>query len=258
MKRVVLITTILLAAMLRAYGTEPEMANPEQALSTANMSAIDLETRGDILRAERDYPQAIHFYQEALKRNPKNSTLYNKIGMTEMKRGNIETADLNFQQAVKLNGKNADALNNLGVVAFSQKNFNKSVKFYKKALAVDETNATYHSNLGTAWFTQNKLERAMAEYARAMELDPEVFLRSNQGGSIARVASAEDRAKYEYMLAKLYAQHGDWERCFQWLAKAKEDNYRGIKDVYKDAEFAKMRQDPRLAQIVPPPAAAGY
>ena len=258
MKKVMLITAVLIITMLRAYGVDGTTADPAQVVSMANMTAAQLETQADTLRAQRDFAEAIRYYQAAVKKDPKNSTLYNKIGVTELKRGNNTAADVSFQKAVKLNGKNADALNNIGVVAFFNKNFGKSVKFYKKALAVEESNATYHSNLGTAWFSQHKLERAMAEYARAMELDPEVFLRSNQGGSIARVSSVDDRAKYEYMLAKLYAQRGDWERCFQWLAKAKEDGYRNLKDVYKDAEFAKMRQDPRLAQIVPPPAAAGF
>ncbi|MGZ4788050.1 MAG: tetratricopeptide repeat protein [Terriglobales bacterium] len=257
MKKLVLIMMVLALASLRGFGAETAVPDP-QASSLASMSAPDLELQGDALRAQRDFPEAIRYYQAALKKDPKNSQLVNKIGITELKRGNEAAAESNFTKAVKLNGKNADALNNIGVVAFFKKNFGKSVKYYKKALAIDETNATYHSNLGTAWFSQKKLDRAMAEYSRAMELDPEVFLRSNQGGSIARVSTTDDRAQYEFMLAKLYAQRGDWERCFQWLAKAKEDGYKNIKDVYKDAEFAKLRQDPRLAQIVPPPAVAGY
>jgi len=257
MKKLVLMTVILmLASSLRGFGAEAAVPDPQSSMS--QMSAEELDKQGDALRAQRDFPEAIRYYQAALKKDPKNSNLCNKIGVTELKRGNQAAALPNFEKAIKINNKNADALNNIGVIAFFGKNYGKAVKFYKKALAVDETNATYHSNLGTAWFTWNKLDRAMAEYTRAVELDPEVFLRSNQGGSIARVSTTEDRAKYEFMLSKLYAQRADWERCFQWLAKAKEDGYPKMGDVYKDADFAKVRQDPRLAQIVPPPAAAGF
>ena len=45
------------------------------------------------------------------------------------------------------------------------------------------------------------------------------------------------------------------EGCLQCLRKAKEDGYRDLANVYKDEEFSKMRQDPTLHEVVPPPAA---
>jgi tetratricopeptide (TPR) repeat protein len=257
MKNLVLIMAVLILASAWSWADEAGGADP-QAISLSSMSAAELMKQGDTIRTTRDYAEAMRYYQAAAKKDPNNSNLYNKMGMTEWKRDNKAAAAANFDIAVKLNGKNADALNNIGALAYTQKNYGRAVKFYKKALALDETNASYHSNLGTVWFDQKKYERAMAEYARAIELDPEVFLKSNTPGSVARVLNTADRANYEFMLAKAYASRGDSERCFQWLQKAKEDGYSNLKNVYKDAEFAKLRQDPRLAQIVPPPAVAGY
>jgi tetratricopeptide (TPR) repeat protein len=253
-----LIVAVLFVGMLRVYGADAVPAVPDQTVSLESMSAAELESRGDILRSQRDFTEAIRYYQAALKKTPSNSVLVNKIGMTEMKRGNNLAAESAFQKAVKLDSRNADALNNIGAVAFMDKNYGRATKYYKKALAINETNATYHSNLGNAWFAQKKTDRAMAEYTRALELDPEVFLKTNPAGSIARVLTTEDRAEYEFMIAKLYAQRGDAEGCLHWLAKAKEDGSDKLKSVYKDADFAKVRQDPRIADIVPPPTAAGY
>jgi len=247
-----------MVAMLRALGADATPPSGEPMASMANMNAAQLESQADALRRQKDYAEAIRYYKAAMLKEPKNSMLQNKAGVAELLRGNNAGAEVYFQKAVKLDSKNADALNNIAVSAYFRKNYSRAVKFYKKALAVDETNATYHSNLGTAWFSWNKLDHAVVEYTRAMELDPEVLVRSTHGGVIAQVSSVEDRARYAFVLAKLYAQHGDWERCFRCLQKAKEDGYKNMKDVYKDAEFAKLRQDPRLAQIVPPPAAAGY
>jgi len=257
MRKLVLIVMIFALASLRGFGAETALPDP-QGSSLSTMTAVELEKQGDALRANRDFVEAIRYYEAAAKKDPRNSMLYNKMGMLEWRRDNKAGAEFDFQKAVKINSKNADALNNIGALAYTTKNYGKAVKYYKKALALDETNATYHSNLGTAWFDQKKIDRAMAEYARAIELDPEVFLKSNQPGSIARVLTSEDRAKYEFMLSKVYAQRGDMERCLLWLTKAKEDGYTKIAEVYKDADFAKVRQDPRLALIVPPPAAAGY
>jgi len=257
MKKLVVMMAILMAASAWTWADEAAGAD-SQSTSMSAMSATELTQQGDVLRAKHDYAEAMRYYQAALKKDATNSNLYNKMGMTEWRRENLTAAAKNFDMSVKLNSKNADALNNIGALAYTTKNYGKAVKFYKKALALDESNASYHCNLGTVWFDQKKYDRAMAEYSRAIELDPEVFLKSNQPGSVARVLNSEDRGAFEYTLAKAYAGRGDWDRAFHYLAKAKEDGYKNLKDVYKDAEFAKLRQDPRLAQIVPPPAAAGF
>ena len=70
----------------------------------------------------------------------------------------------------------------------------------------------------------------------------------------AQITVSEERAKHDYMMAKIYAKLGNTDSCFACLRKAKENGYRNLDNVYKDEEFAALRQDARLAQIVPPPA----
>jgi hypothetical protein len=52
------------------------------------------------------------------------------------------------------------------------------------------------------------------------------------------------------MLVKIYAKRGDVETCLQCLRKAKEDGYRDLANVYKDEEFSRMRENPRLHEVV--------
>lgn len=258
MRKTMMIAAVLIAGMLLWTGVAlAEDAPTAQTVSLSSMTPPQLEAQGDQLRKERNYVEAIRYYNAALKKDPKNTMLWNKVGVLQLRTSHYREAEGAFLKALKYDGKNSHALNNLGVIAYSQKNYGKAAKFYKKALAIQEANATYHCNLGTAWFMQDKLDRAMAEYARAVELDPEVFLKTSQAGSVARIATAEDKAKYEFMLARLFAQRGDLDNCLHWLQLAKEDGY-NVKDVYKEKDFANVRQDPRLTQIVPPPASTGY
>jgi hypothetical protein len=69
----------------------------------------------------------------------------------------------------------------------------------------------------------------------------------------AQITSTEDRARYDYMMAKIYARLGNTEECLRCLKKAKEGGYRNLANVYKDEEFTNLRQDQRLAEIAPPP-----
>jgi len=221
---------------------------------TPSMTAAELESKGDVLRAEKDYEGAIQFFQAALRRDRKNAVLYNKLGLAELQTGDRRSARSYFEKATKLNPKYAEAINNVGAADYLQKNYGRAARYFKKALALQESNASYHANLGAAWFAQNKLDQAIAEYTRAVELDPDVFRNQAMAGISAQIASPEERAKYQYMLAKIYAQRGDVDRCLECLKKAKEEGYRNLGNVYKDKEFATLWQDVRLGAIIPAPA----
>jgi len=247
--------SIVMAAMLVALPNysvaEPD---PDQGKAIGSMTVAELGKAGDEARAQKDYRQAIVYFQAALRKDPKNAALYNKLGLAALKNGEMSSARANFQKSARLNPKYAEALNNIGAVDFTQKNLGSAVKYFKKAVALEETRATFHVNLGAAWFGQNKVDRAISEYTRALELDPEVLDASSRTGVVAQVTTPEERARYSYMLAKIYARRGNVEDCLRCLRKAKEEGYRDLANVYKDEEFASLRHDNRLSEVVPPPA----
>ncbi len=244
---------LAVAAVLLPYCTATTADSDQQAtVAMSTMTVAELETKGDILRVRKDYAGAIQHYRAALKKDRNNAQLYNKIGIAELQRGEYSAAASDFEKAIKRNRNYAEAYNNVGSVAYVQKNYGKAIRYFKKALALTETNASFHNNLGAAWFAQNQIDRAIVEYSRALELDPEILLRSEQGGVSAQIRP-EERARYMYLLAKLYAKRGDADRVLECLKKAQEEGYPKLGDVYKDQEFATMWQDARLNQLVPPP-----
>jgi len=220
-----------------------------------SMTVAELEKAGDDARAQKDYEHAIQYFQEALRKDKKNAGLYNKLGMAELKSGDLRTARANFERAAKVNPKFAEALNNVGAVFFMQKNFGSAAKYFKKAVALDETRATFHVNLGAAWFSQKKVDRAITEYSRALELDPEALERSARTGVTAQITTPEERAKFYYMLAKVQAKLGNTDNCLLCLKRAKESGYHDLANVYKDEEFSRLWNDQRLHEMVPPPVA---
>lgn len=248
--------TILLLAMLATLGTfSPAMAAPEQSGVNMNaMTVAELEKAGDSARAQKDYDLAVQYFGTALRKDRKNAVIYNKLGLAQLKKDDLKSARLSFEKASKYNSKYAEAINNIGAVEYMKKNYGGAAKYFKKAVALDEGHATYHVNLGAAWFSQKKMDRAMAEYIRAMELDPDAFRQESKIGIAAQISTPEERAQYAYTLAKAYAKRGDVEGCLQCLKKAKEEGYRSMANVYKDDEFSRMRDNPRLQEVVPPPA----
>ena len=77
-----------------------------------------------------------------------------------------------------------------------------------------------------------------------------MFGRTSRNGVQAQLPSPEDRARYDYTVAKLYAKMGLPEQSLEYLRKAKEDGYRDLKNVYKDVEFAELRKNPRFTELM--------
>jgi tetratricopeptide (TPR) repeat protein len=232
--------------------SQPSTSEPAPVGIAPGMTVAELEAKGDALRKQKAYAEALAHYRAALAKDKMNSVLFNKAGIAELQLGQLATAQKDFERAAKRNRNYAEAYNNLGVIAYMRKDYKKAIKQYQRALALRDNSAPFHSNLGATYFAQKKMENAMVEYRRALELDPDILLRSSAGGVAAQIASPEDRAHYWYVLAKMYAQRDDCDRCVHCLRKAQEEGYRKLQDVNKEPAFAAVRQDPRVVELLTP------
>lgn len=226
----------------------PPLRRAEPPKAEAN--AEDLEKRGDELRSTKYYLDAIDFYNAALQKKPNDAVLLNKLGITELQLQHYKDAKKNFEHSIKSNRQYADAYNNLGVIYYISKKYGKAIKEYSHAIDLNNQAASYFSNLGAAYFSKKEFEHAVRAYSQAIQLDPEVFERVSHSGVSAQMSKPEDRAHYDYVLAKLYAKMGVTERSLQYLRRALEEGYKGIQNVYKDAEFAELRKDPRFTALM--------
>jgi tetratricopeptide (TPR) repeat protein len=213
-------------------------------------AVAELESRGDTLRAEKSYLDALDYYRAALAKEPKSARLYNKIGINELQMARFGDARKDFERAIKCDRLFADAHNNLGVIFYLQKKYGPSIKRYEDAIKLRDDSGSFYSNLGAAYFSKKDYVKASLAYNRALQLDPDIFERSSHTGVLAQMSSPGDRARFYYVLAKLYAKSGVTDRSLQYLRRALEEGYKGIDDVYKDSEFAGLRKDPRFTELM--------
>ncbi|HTS36498.1 MAG TPA: tetratricopeptide repeat protein [Candidatus Solibacter sp.] len=213
-------------------------------------SVFDLEERADQLRTVKLYLDALDYYRAALAKEHNSARLLNKVGITQLMMQRYREAKKSFEQSLKINRQFADAYNNLGVVLYEEKKYGSAVKEYRRAIAIDDQSASFYNNLGAALFSKKEFEAAAIAYQRAMQIDPDVFVRTSRGGVQAQLPSPEDRAHYDYTVAKLYAKMGFSDRSLEYLRKAMEENYKDFKNVYKDIEFAELRKDKRFVELV--------
>ena len=179
-----------------------------------------------------------------------SAALHNKIGISYLGLLRHDEARKEFKRSIKIDRNYAEPYNNLGVIDYVHHNYGSAVKQYHKAIRLRETSASFHSNLGTALFAEKEYDEAMSEYARALQLDPDIFERRSRGGVSLHMVNPDEIGRYDYVIAKMYATAGNPERCLLYLRKALEEGYRGIKDVYKEREFERIRKDPRFVALM--------
>lgn len=232
-------------------GRQPDVTPP-----SPNSSASELELRGDSLRAQKDYLDAIDFYKAAEQKND-TAILHNKIGVSWLQLSKYVAARKEFEHAVRQDKSYAEGHNNLAVVYYVNKQYGAAVKEYLRAIHINPDSASFHSNLGSAYFSRKDFSKANREYSRAMELDPSIFDPTPSGGVSVKLATQGDRAYFFYMIAKTYGSRNDAEHCRLYLSKANEVGYPHVKDALKDEEFAGLRKNPAFIEFVrslkPPP-----
>ncbi len=263
---IILLTLACIVSFAQAPVAKTSFLPDQVQLSPPRMGVIEppsldeapqvLERKGDDLRATKDYLDALDYYKAALAKKPNDADLYNKLGISELLMQRWQEAKKSFEHAIKADHKHADAYNNLGVIYYISKKYGKAIDRYNKAIELREDTASYYSNLGAALFSKKEFDKSMMAYARALQLDPDVFQRTSRAGVSAQMSKPEDRAHYDYVVAKLYAKMGIADRSLEYLRKALEEGYKSINNVYKDEEFAAIRKDPRFTELMAtrPPA----
>lgn len=215
-------------------------------------TASDLESRADELHVQKLYFDAIDYYRAALGKitGGGQAKIYNKICRTQLVMTRWRDGQKSCQQAIKADRNMPDPYNNLGVAYYEEKRYGAAIKQYHKAIELDDSSASFYSNLGAALFAKKDFDKSALAYQRALELDPDVFERSSRQGVQAQVPRPEDRALYDYTVAKLYAKMGFSDRSLEYLRKAMEEGYKNFKNVYKDEEFAELRKDKRFTELM--------
>jgi tetratricopeptide (TPR) repeat protein len=226
----------------------PRSSSPTpQPAPTASLTP---EMRGDIFMARKMFREAIDVYQAPSTRNP---VLWNKTGIAYHQLGQLDQAKKFYERAVKLKPDYMEAINNLGTVYYARKSYGRAISYYQKAIKLapdDPKSASMYVNLGTAFFARKRYEQCAQANQMALNLDPEVFERRGSFGVTLEDRNVEERAKYHYFLAKMYAKSGRNDLALQYLRKALEEGFKERDKLNKDPEFAGLRDLPEFKQLM--------
>lgn len=251
-KTLVIATVFLVCAGASAQTNAfraPDVRSDPAATKTATpaQATVTPEMRGDIYMARKMYREAVEAYKEG---GGDRAVLINKTGIAYHQLMDLESARRYYERAIKVDPSYSEAINNLGTVYYAKKNFRRAVSQYRRALRHSPDSASIHSNLGTAYFARKDYEKAMEEYQTALKLDPEVFEHRGSAGVLLQDRSVEERAKFHYYQAKLYAKNGMTDRALLCLRKAIEEGLKDRDKIGEEPDFAIMKELPEFKEIL--------
>jgi tetratricopeptide (TPR) repeat protein len=212
------------------------------------------EELADIQMARKEYREAAFSYKKLADQNPTNPVYWNKLGIALHQQSELSGALKFYQQAVKVNPKYADAQNNIGTIWYQRKKYGKAVRAYERAIKLRSDMAVLYSNLGYAYFGEKKYEESIASFRHALALDPQLFEHSSHGGSLLQDRSVSDRGRFYFLLAKSFAEAGNFERSLVYLRKAKEEGFASMNDVRTDPSFSAVLKLPETQELLAPKA----
>jgi tetratricopeptide (TPR) repeat protein len=230
--------------------TQSQVSNPAANPEDRQLSG---EEMGDLYMARKQYREAMEQYRSLSEQDPRNAVYLNKLGIALHQQTVLGAALKYYERAVKANPKYADAENNIGTIWYQRKKYSKAIRAYQKAIKMRDDMPVLYSNLGYAYFSQGKFDASIAAFRTALAKDPQFFERgSSRTGSVLQDRSVSDRGRFYFMLAKSFAEAGNFERAILYLRKAKEEGYTQINDVKKDPAFAAVLTDPVVIDLLTP------
>jgi tetratricopeptide (TPR) repeat protein len=226
----------------------PAVAPPTLA-EMHSMNAEQLDDAGDRLRQAKDYLSAMDCYREAIHQHA-TAEYYNKLAITELLLSHPAEAEKSAKKAVRKDKHLAEAWNNLAVSYYMRKKFEAAIRTYERAISLKPDSASFHNNLAAVLMDSKQFDRGMDEYRKAFALDPSFFDHASQNGISAHMRTPQDRAQFSFVMARLFAANGDLDRTLHFLRSAIEEGYPAIDEVYRDKEFAQIRNDERFLALM--------
>ena len=211
---------------------------------------LTLEARGDIFMARKMYREAIETYQQG---SPKDPILLNKIGIAYHQSQNMDNARRFYERSLKYKPNYVEAMNNLGTVYYYRKNYRRAISWYDKALKIEPEepkSASIYMNRGTALFARKQYQKATEDYQVALKLDPQIFEHHGTVGQILEERSVEDRARFHFELAKVYAKSGRNDMALQYIRKSLEEGFKDKKKIEETPEFATIKELPEFKELM--------
>jgi tetratricopeptide (TPR) repeat protein len=235
----------LVLCLITAAACASRAVPPPSASSARSRSFEQALERGCLLLAHGEYQKAETEFRAALGADPDSARARNWLGLCYFHEKRYEQAKEQFERATAADPSFAAAYNNLAGVYFVKSKFAESENFYKKALTLSPDLISAHYSLGTLLCNLGRVAEGSEYLARGIALDPEYLDKHAELVTAFSSLSFDLRQTY-FAFARAFAAQGNVEKTVEYLEKAQEAGFLDWGRIAREAEFEKVRDDPRV------------
>ncbi|KAI9499063.1 hypothetical protein BDB00DRAFT_798154 [Zychaea mexicana] len=137
------------ASASSSSGAAPAAAKAEIS-EEDKQKAEELKAAGNRKVSERNYPEAIKLYTEAIAINGSQAVYYANRAAAYSQQSDYDKAVSDATKAIEIDSKYSKGYSRLGHALFCQQKYQEAVEAYENGLKLDPENATIKSSLATA------------------------------------------------------------------------------------------------------------
>ncbi len=121
-----------------------------------------------------EYEKAEDVLLKGLELNPKDTEIFNDLGVVAMARWDLEGAMNYFQKGLKSNPDSPDILLNLALICYQVGLYEEAAGLLERYSGLETPRADVHLCLGDCYFNLERKDLAKKEFEKALSLDPDL------------------------------------------------------------------------------------
>ena len=204
------------------------------------------------------YAAAIQDFDQAIRFNAQDATVYFNRGFANHRLGLLNAAVDDYTKALTLDNRFAEAFSNRSHARFDQGRQDDALKDATQAIAIKPKLAEAHLNLGNTLLAQGNLDGAFQKFSKTLQLNPSNMTaaraHNNQGNVFAKQKKLDEAIQAYTQANQLDATYADalFNRAIAFEQKGNRqgaiDDFREAGNLYK-AEGNKEMSDTAKRRI---------
>ena len=149
----------------------------------------------------KEYEDAMNYYEQGIKIQPDNAIIYNNLGTLFRIKNEPTKAEDYYKKSIELDKTIIEPLNNLGSLYMDQNKYEEAIYYFKKCIDLNSKSSISHYNLGIAYINIGEINKSLNHLEETINLYPQ-FYKAHR--AISRIKKYSKNEKHLYILEELF------------------------------------------------------